>query len=76
MIKKQPKLYLLIVCLVLILPITIHADSIKKIWDFSIEDIFSTTSISTNFSPILSGNKLVFGDLEGNVKTLDITNKR
>tara|TARA_B100000427_G_scaffold103150_2_gene85260 strand:+ start:160 stop:1365 length:1206 start_codon:yes stop_codon:yes gene_type:complete len=76
MIKKQPKLYLLIVCLILVLPITIHADSIKKIWDFSIDDIFSTTSISTNFSPVLSGTKLVFGDLKGNVKTLDITNRK
>jgi hypothetical protein len=44
-------------------------------WEVDIEKVFPKKDISESYSPILSNNKLVFGNKQGIVKTLDINTK-
>lgn len=44
-------------------------------WNVDIENVFPKKDMLQSYSPVLSKNKLVFGNKEGIVKTLDINTK-
>ena len=44
-------------------------------WEVDIEKIFPKKDIMESYSPVLSKNKLVFGNKQGLVKTLDVNTK-
>ncbi len=77
MTKKQIKiLFTSVVILCLISSYSLAKSSIVKVWDFDIKDIYKKSIISSNFSPVLNGELLVFGDTKGEVKSLNIKTKK
>ena len=77
MTKKQIKiLFTSLVILCLISSYSLAKSSIVKVWDFDIKDIYKKSIISSNFSPVLNGDLLVFGDTKGEVKALNIKTKK
>ena len=76
MTKKQPKFLFYTLCFLLLISHNVFSKNIVKVWDYEITNIYSNSKLSNNFSPVLSGDTLVFGDLKGEVKTLNIKTKK
>ncbi len=77
MTQKQIKIFILTALISCMMTNVIFAKkTIIKLWDFDISDIYSESKISGNFSPVLNGDLLVFGDTKGEVKALNVKTKQ
>ncbi|RAP27329.1 hypothetical protein DID74_00530 [Candidatus Marinamargulisbacteria bacterium SCGC AG-333-B06] len=76
MVKKQLAFLMIVSLFSIVMTNAIVGKNIMKVWEFDLEGIYKSTKISGNFSPVLNGDKLVFGDIKGEVKTFNIKTKK
>jgi hypothetical protein len=72
MSKIQNRFYIFTVLLLVSFSNNTLANTISKVWEVDLSSIYKNPNMSVNFSPVISRDKLVFGNLKGEIKTLDL----
>jgi len=72
MSKIQNRFYIFTVLLLVSFSNNTLANTISKVWEVDLSSIYKNPNMSVNFSPVISRDKLVFENLKGEIKTLDL----
>jgi outer membrane protein assembly factor BamB len=76
MSKIQNRFYIFTVLLLVSFSNNTLANTISKVWEVDLSSIYKNPNMSVNFSPVISRDQLIFGNLKGEIKALDLKTRQ